>query len=255
MSLACHRLPPPPWFTRPVTAARGAAAAGLSRCETVTSGSAALYAAIPADRAGVSCSSRAGLSHLTQRSALCALGDALPAHNKAAAGYCLHGVIADGSRTTTSRAHRPAALPSDATNFNAKVQDSTAPLTPETSVVGGGGVSDGGSTGGGDGKAGGVGGGDGGGRGGSNGSGDELPERPSISSLLLVPLAAAAVLAARWGLTRQRRVGAHVGAAHLESVNRSGNRRQSCVELVLLQSLFCRTRGSGKQPGCWPDAA
>jgi len=227
MSLVCHRLPPPPWFPRPVPAAHGSPAAGHLLCVAAShraSNSAAVCAAIPADRVGVLCSSQAGLSPLAQRSALCVLGFSVPERPEAAVESRRNAVTAGGSRTTTSRAHRPAALPSDATNISAEARDSTAALIPETSV-GGGGASDGGSAGGGDGEAGGGGGGgDGAGRGGSDGAGDESPERPPVGSLLLVPLAATAVLGARWALARQRGPGAHAGAAPQESVNRSGIR-------------------------------
>ncbi len=222
MSLACHRLPPPPWFTRPVPAAHGVPAAGPPLCVTAlrsASGSSAVCVAVPADSTSVSCSSQVGFPAPAQRVTLCGLATAVPARSKAAAGSRPDAVTAGDGRTTSSRAYRPAALPSDATNISAEAHDTIAALTPGTSVGGGG-------TGGGDGRAGG-----GGGRGGSDGAGEEPSERPPVGGLLLVPLAAAAVLAARWALARQRPAGAHAGAMQQETVNRSEMRCRMCVGL------------------------
>ena len=232
MSLARHCLPPPPWFTRPLPAARGAPAAGppLSAAASSSgSGSAVVCAAIPAGRAGVSCSSH---SAPAQRLMARVLGTAAPVQPNAASEQRSGAPTAGGSQTPASRSSFPAALPTDDVHPSAEAQSNSAGLTPDLS--GGDTATDGSNAEGGGGDADGRGGGgDGGGRGESGGAGDEPPEQPLVGSLLLLPLAAAAVLGARWALTQQQRAGAEGGAAQQESVNRSGTCSLSLADLSM----------------------
>ena len=141
----------------------------------------------------------------------------------------------DGSETVDPFGARPTAQPPDSTNGSSAGRPSGKATRPalDTGGHGGGLGGRGDNGGGGGGGSGGAGNGGGGGGGGGDGGGsDAVPPRvPSAGDLLLLPLAAAAVLGARWAF----RTRPEAGAARLEDNNRcSAARVRPCTPLSAL---------------------